>query len=79
MTTVTITGEVFRWARERAGFSDEKLALSIHTKPEKIRAWETGREYPNFQQAQKLATALSIPLGYLFLSHPPEISVPIAD
>lgn len=79
MSTLAITGEVFRWAIERAGISDEKLALSLHTKPEKIIAWETGKEYPNFQQAQKLATALSIPLGYLFLSDPPEITVPIAD
>jgi len=79
MSTLAITGEVFRWAIERAGFSDEKLALSLHTKPEKIVAWETGQEYPNFQQAQKLASTLSIPLGYLFLSDPPEITVPIAD
>jgi Zn-dependent peptidase ImmA (M78 family)/DNA-binding XRE family transcriptional regulator len=79
MSTMTITGEVFRWAIERAGFSDEKLALRLHTKPEKIIAWETGKEYPNFQQAQKLASTLSIPLGYLFLSDPPEITVPIAD
>ena len=79
MSTMAITGEVFRWAIERAGFSDEKLALRLHTKPEKIIAWETGKEYPNFQQAQKLASTLSIPLGYLFLSDPPEITVPIAD
>ncbi|HTX79384.1 MAG TPA: ImmA/IrrE family metallo-endopeptidase [Longilinea sp.] len=79
MTTLTITSEVFHWAKERAGLSDENLALNIHIKPEKIRAWEKGKEFPNFQQAQKLASALSIPLGYLFLSHPPEISTPIAD
>ena len=79
MTSVAITGEVFRWARERAGLSDEKLAKSVSAKPEKIRAWETGKEYPNFQQAQKLASALSIPLGYLFLSKPPQITNPVAD
>ena len=79
MTSVTITTEVFRWARERAGLSNERLATRVHIKPEKIRAWETGHEYPNFQQAQKLATVLGVPLGYLFLSHPPDITVPIAD
>ena len=79
MGEVIITGEVFRWARERAGFSNENLASSLHTKPEKIRAWEAGIEYPNFKQAQKLASALSIPLGYLFLSFPPKITIPIAD
>jgi Zn-dependent peptidase ImmA (M78 family)/transcriptional regulator with XRE-family HTH domain len=79
MTSVAITGEVFRWARERAGLSDEKLAKSVSAKLEKIRAWETGKEYPNFQQAQKLASALSVPLGYLFLSHPPQITIPVTD
>ena len=79
MTSVAITGNVFRWARKRAGLSDERLAISVHTRPEKIRAWETGHEFPSFQQAQKLASALGVPLGYLFLSHPPEITVPIAD
>ncbi|MEI7848300.1 MAG: ImmA/IrrE family metallo-endopeptidase [Chloroflexota bacterium] len=79
MTTITIAGEVFRWARERAGLSDENLAKKVHAKPEKIHAWETGQEYPNFQQAQKLASAFGIPLGYLFLSQPPQMTIPIAD
>jgi Zn-dependent peptidase ImmA (M78 family)/DNA-binding XRE family transcriptional regulator len=79
MTSVAITGEVFRWARERAGLSNQKLAKSVNAKLEKIRAWETGKEYPSFQQAQKLASALSIPLGYLFLSQPPQITNPVAD
>lgn len=79
MTSVAITGEVFRWARERADISAERLAKSVNTKPEKILAWERETEYPNYRQAQKLAFALSVPLGYLFLSEPPEISVPIAD
>jgi Zn-dependent peptidase ImmA (M78 family)/DNA-binding XRE family transcriptional regulator len=79
MTSVAITGEVFRWARERAGLSNQKLAKSVNAKLEKIRAWETGKEYPSFQQAQKLASTLSIPLGYLFLSQPPQITNPVAD
>lgn len=79
MNSVAITGEVFRWARERAGLTDEKLAKSVSAKLEKIRAWETGKEYPNFHQAQKLASALNIPLGYLFLSQPPQITNPVAD
>ena len=40
MTSVAITGEVFHWARERAGISAERLAKSVNTRPEKIRAWE---------------------------------------
>jgi Zn-dependent peptidase ImmA (M78 family)/DNA-binding XRE family transcriptional regulator len=78
-TSVEITGEVFRWARERADISIERLAKTVNTKPEKIRAWERETEYPNYRQAQKLASVLSVPLGYLFLSEPPQISIPIAD
>lgn len=79
MTSVAIASEVFRWARERAGLSDERLAKSVQAKPEKIQAWETGHENPSFQQAQKLASALNIPFGYLFLSQPPDITLPVAD
>lgn len=79
MATVAITGDVFRWARERADISIERLAKSVNTKPEKIVAWENETEYPNYRQAQKAASALSVPLGYLFLPEPPEISIPIAD
>ena len=79
MTSVAITGEVFRWARERAGISAARLAKTLPTKVEKIHAWEAETEYPNFRQAQKIAIALSIPLGYLFLPQPPKITLPIAD
>lgn len=79
MSEVSIQGNVFRWAIERAGFSDEELAFRLHIKAEKIKAWELGKEFPSFQQAQKIASTLNIPLGYLFLSAPPQIAVPIAD
>ena len=77
--SVEITGDVFRWARERADISVERLAKTVNTKPEKILAWEHETEYPNYRQAQKAASALSVPLGYLFLPEPPKISIPIAD
>jgi Zn-dependent peptidase ImmA (M78 family)/DNA-binding XRE family transcriptional regulator len=77
--SVEITGDVFRWARERADISIERLAKTVNTKPEKVLAWERETEYPSYRQAQKLASALSVPLGYLFLPEPPDISIPIAD
>lgn len=78
-TSVEITGEVFRWARERADISIERLAKTVNTKPEKILAWERETEFPNYRQAQKAASALSVPIGYLFLPEPPDISIPITD
>lgn len=41
--------------------------------------WEQGREKPTFRQAQTLAKKLCIPLGFLFLAHPPEEKLPIPD
>src|SRR6266516_6630669 len=79
MATVEITGDVFRWARKRADISIERLAKTVNTKPKKILAWERETEYPNYRQAQKVASALSVPIGYLFLPKPPDISIPIAD
>ncbi len=78
-TAVEITGDVLRWARERADISIERLAKAVNTKPDKILAWERETEYPNYRQAQKAASALSVPLGYLVLREPPEILMPIAD
>lgn len=79
MSTVEITTEVIKWAIERAGFSDEKLALRMHTKQEKIHDWISGKDFPNFIQAQKLASTLYIPLGYLVLANLPDTTIPIAD
>ena len=79
MSPVTITSSVFRWARDRAGLSNENIAKKISVKPERLHAWEQGDEQPNFRQVSKLASILSIPVGYLFLSEPPHIEIPIAD
>ncbi len=81
MTYVSINPAVLRWARQRAGLSKEQLAKKVGKarKPEVVRAWETGKARPTFRQAQKLARALRIPMGYLFLSAPPTTTVPIVD
>jgi len=81
MAYVKISPDVLRWARRRAGLSEEQLAKRVGKAktPEIVRAWETGEAQPTFRQAQKLARALQIPLGYLFLSTPPTTTLPIVD
>ncbi len=70
--------EVLRWARERAGLSDEALALKLRVKPEAVQTWEqTGTL--RFTQAEKLANVTHTPLGYLFLAEPPHEQLPIPD
>jgi len=79
MTVALITPVILRWARERAHLDHETLAKSARVKSEKIVLWEQGKEKPTFRQAQTLAKKSCIPLGFLFLSHPPEEKLPIPD
>lgn len=74
-----ITPEVVRWARERARATRDKLAQRLHTRAERVASWEDGTHSPTLAQAQKLAEALRIPFGYLFLPSPPKEQVPLPD
>ena len=69
---------VLRWARERGGFSTEELAGKAGVKPERVKQWEQSGEI-SLAQTKKLANATHTPLGYLFLSTPPDESLPIPD
>ncbi len=81
MDGVKINPLLLGWARQRAGLSREQLAQKggLAHKPEAVQAWEEGRARPTFRQAQTLARALHVPLGYLFLSEPPATALPVAD
>lgn len=81
MESVRINPLLLKWARQRAGLSHEQVAkkVGLAKKPEVVYAWETGSAPPTFRQAQALARALRIPFGYLFLSHPPVTTLPVAD
>ncbi|MCD6291810.1 MAG: ImmA/IrrE family metallo-endopeptidase [Anaerolineae bacterium] len=81
MTRVRINPIVLQWARRRAGLSLEQLArkVGLAQRVETMHMWEEGREQPTFRQARALARALHIPLGYLFLSAPPLITLPLTD
>jgi len=71
-----ITPELLRWARERSGLSTRAAAERFSVKPQRLASWESGEQKPTFRQAQKLAQALHVPFGYLFLSSPPEREAP---
>jgi transcriptional regulator with XRE-family HTH domain len=64
-----ITGDVIKWARDRLGLTQQQVAdeLGASTKAEHIDHWEKEDSRPDFKKAQKLAVALHIPFGYLFL------------
>lgn len=79
MADALIKPDILQWARERSQLSVEQLAESYSKKPERIESWEEGSSKPTFRQAQDLANKLHIPFGYLFLSEPPEVNLPIPD
>jgi len=81
MNQAKINPSVLRWARVRMKLSEAEVARKIGLKEgiERLRKWETGEEFPTFHQAQELARVLHVPFGYLFLSEPPQTTLPIAD
>lgn len=79
MGNLIINSELYQWARDRVGLSNDELAKSVGIKPEKIANWEQGKDHPTYLQLQKLANTLRIPAGYLFLSNPPSLEKPVTD
>jgi Zn-dependent peptidase ImmA (M78 family)/DNA-binding XRE family transcriptional regulator len=79
MTAALVNPDLLRWARERAHLAVDVLAHKVGTRAEKVAAWETGDMRPTFKQAQKIAHAVHVPFGYLFLPMPPEEALPIPD
>jgi Zn-dependent peptidase ImmA (M78 family)/transcriptional regulator with XRE-family HTH domain len=78
-TQAFITPSIILWARDRAHMTREGLAAKINTKPSNVQNWETGESLPTLAQADRLAKALYIPFGYLFLKSPPREEVPLPD
>jgi len=75
---ITLQPELLRWARERAGLSQEELAKKFPIDVDRVTGWEeTGKI--SIAQADKLADRTYTPLGYLYLSKPPDESLPIRD
>ena len=79
MTEALVTPALMTWARERKALDFDALAPKISVRPESLKAWESGDQRPTFAQAQKFASTLKVPLGYLFLPSPPIQKLPITD
>jgi Zn-dependent peptidase ImmA (M78 family)/DNA-binding XRE family transcriptional regulator len=71
MSLAFISPSVLKWARLRSQLNIEFVAEKVPVKAEKLTEWEAGQTMPTFLQAQKLASILHIPFGYLFLKEPP--------
>lgn len=71
-TEALVEPSILVWARSSAGLSVEEAALSIQTKPEKVRAWEDGEENPSMAQLRKMAAAYKRLLSDFYLPSPPK-------
>ena len=75
---ITLQPTVLRWARERAGFSQEQLASKLKVRPDQVSDWEQSGRI-GFSKVDDLAKSTYTPVGHLYLSQPPTDSLPIAD
>ena len=75
MTLVPVNTEILRWARERAGLTQNDLIGKFKKLPE----WESGSMQPTLKQAEAFARTVHVPVGYLFITQPPEEPLPIPD
>lgn len=75
---ITLEPSVLQWARARAELSADDLAGKMQVKPERVLEWEHSGNI-TMAQSKRLAGATYTPYGYLFLSEPPDDTLPIAD
>lgn len=70
--------DVLRWARRRADLSEDALASKVKLNAGRILEWERSGQI-SMAWVERLADATHTPLGYLFLTFPPNESLPIRD
>jgi len=73
MAGVAINTEIIRWGIERSGLTTQMLGK----KYPKLDQWISGEKAPTFIQLQDLAKSINLPIGYFFLTHPPQEQLPI--
>ena len=76
--TLQLRPAVLRWARERADLTTDELAHRVRLSIERVTEWESSGEI-TMPWAERLADATHSPLGFLFLSLPPDEPLPITD
>lgn len=75
MNRVSVKPALLRWARERSGRSIDELRRRFP----KFDSWERGEVLPTLKQLETFANTTHTPIGYLFLTDPPEEKLPVTD
>lgn len=77
---VPVNPKIIEWARAQQGdLTQAALAQLIGVHENQIIKWESRDGQPTFAQARQLAEKLHIPFGYLFLTDPPQLEMPLPD
>ncbi len=72
-----VNPEILKWAREKAGYSLEDVASAFRKDVSVIIEWESGSNFPTYNQLEKLAYQLyKRPIGLFFFPSPPAESDP---
>lgn len=72
MARVAVNPEVIQWAVYRTNEAE-----TIEKKFPKLVNWMNNEAHPTLKQLEQLAKATSTPLGFFFLSKPPQLQLPI--
>jgi Zn-dependent peptidase ImmA (M78 family) len=75
MTHVEVSPEVLRWAIDRS----RRPVSAFERKFPKLSAWLRGEAKPTLKQLENFARTAHAPVGYFFLSQPPEERLPLPD
>lgn len=75
MLRVSVQPRILQWACERSG----RGLATLREKFPKLDQWQQGDLEPTFKQLQEFARATYTPIGFFFLSEPPDERLPIPD
>lgn len=70
---VNINLAMLTWAVDRAGYDLDEFTITFP----KLKEWLQDHKKPTFAQLQNFSKKVHVPLGYLFLQHPPDEQLPI--
>ena len=66
-----VNPKIIQWARERARYSLESVAVKFKKDVSVIEKWESGEDFPTYSQLEKLAGIYKRPLALFFFPEPP--------
>jgi Predicted Zn peptidase len=73
MDKVLVNPDLLKWAVRRSNITDGLLKRKFP----KYEKWLNGIEQPTFKQLEKLAAAVYVPIGFMFLKQPPKENLPV--